>query len=367
MPDTYIVAEIGTAHGGDLERAEDLIAAAAAAGADCAKFQYVIADEIVHPTTGLVELPGGPVPLHARFREVEREPDFYARLQSICGRYGIDFLCTPFGTASLAALTGLGVSRLKVASPEINHTPLLEAVHRTGLPVILSTGVSRLADIEYALSVLDGSPVTILHCVTSYPAPETEVNLRVMASLFRVFGRPVGLSDHSSEPVLVPGLAAALGAVMIEKHFTLDHSGGGLDDLIAMDPDQFGEMCAAIRRIDAVRSLDPAHGGERVIDEFRAEFGDSRVSDVLGDGIKRLAPSEAGDYTTTRRSVHAVNDVAAGDTLSAQSLAVLRSENLEPGIDPRFLSRVIGAAATRPLRAGQGLQWKHVIHRPGDP
>jgi len=364
MPDTYIVAEIGTSHGGDLNRAAECIAAARESGADCAKFQYVIADEIVHPNTGLVDLPGGAVPLHRKFLELERGPAFYLELRALCDRHGIDFLCTPFGEGSLAALVRMGVSRLKIASPEINHTRLLEAVCATGLPVVLSTGVSRIADIEYALTVLDGTPVTLLHCVTSYPAAAEESNLRVMSTLFHAFGAPVGLSDHTTEPVLVPGLAAALGAVIIEKHFTLDHDGGGLDDTIAMDPTQFGDMCAAVRRIDAIRSLDPANGGNRVVDEFRSEYGSERVEEVLGKGTKRLAPSESENYETTRRSIHVWTDVDAGSTLTPDVLRVLRSEkNLTPGLHPRFLREVSGARTSQPIRAGEGLRWEHILTR----
>ena len=364
MADTYIVAEIGTSHGGNLDRAAESIAAAADSGADCAKFQYVIADEIIHPATGLVDLPGGAVPLYKRFKSLEREPGFYLELRALCDRHEIDFLCTPFGTRSLDALVKIGVNRIKIASPEINHTGLLQEVQRAELPVILSTGVSRLSDIEYACSFFSGNRVTLLHCVTSYPAPETEYNLSVMSTLFHAFGAPAGLSDHSAHPVLVPGLAAALGAVMIEKHFTLDRKAGGLDDPIALDPAGFAEMCAAVRRIDAIRSLDPANGGSRIVEEFRAEYGADRVAAILGDGVKRLAPSETGNYATTRRSVHVMRDVRAGAFLEAADLAALRSEkNLSPGIDPRYLDEVTGARTNEDIAAGEGLQWRHLLTR----
>ena len=362
MGDTYIVAEIGTAHGGDVNRAADLIAAAAESGADCAKFQYVIADEIVHPNSGLVELPGGPVPLHDRFRSLERPPAFYLELQALCDRREIDFLCTPFGIDSLQSLLRLGVSRLKIASPEINHTGLLNAARKSRLPTIVSTGVSRLSDIEYAVRTLEPLPVTILHCVTAYPAPESDYNLRVIPSLARIFGVPVGLSDHSLDPALVPGLAVALGAAIVEKHFTLDRSAGGLDDQIAMEPAMFTEMAATIRRIDAILSLDPADGRPKVVGEFAAEYGSDRVHSVLGDGVKRLAPSEEANYATTRRSVLAVRGLPAGAILGTEDVAVLRSEkNLSPGIEPRYLEYVIGARLAQSISAGAGVQWNHLI------
>ena len=362
MGDTYVIAELGTAHGGDVNRAAGLIEAAADSGADCAKFQYVIADEIVHPDSGIVELPGGPVPLYDRFKSLEREPGFYLELQALCDRKQIDFLCTPFGIGSLNALLRIGVARLKIASPEINHTRLLVAARESGLPTIVSTGVSRLSDIEYALEVLNPVPVTLLHCVTSYPAPESDYNLRVIPALARVFGVPVGLSDHSLDPALVPGLAVALGATVVEKHFTLDRSDGGLDDAIAMNPDMFTRMAATIRRIDAILSLDPTGGREKVVGEFAAEYGPDRVQSVLGDGVKRLAASERASYATTRRSIHATGDMSAESTIGEDDVAVLRSEkNLSPGIEPRFLDTVVGSRLTRSISAGAGVRWEHLV------
>lgn len=363
MPDTYIVAEIGTAHGGDLARADELVGAARESGADCAKFQYVIADELVHRSTPDVDLPGGPTPLWERFHALERPPEFYAQLQALCERHHIDFLCTPFGIESARALRELEPPRLKIASPELNHTALLEEVSKYGLPLIVSTGVSLLADIEYALSLLGRADTTILHCITAYPAPEEEYNLRLIRSLAAVFGVDVGLSDHSGDPSLVPGLAVALGATVVEKHFTLSRGGSGLDDPIAMDPDMFTQMCATIRRIDAIRSLDPDSGPDKVIREFEAEFGAERVASVLGDGVKRLAPREAASYATTRRSLLAARDLEAGEPIGPDDIATLRSERLEPGMEPRFAREITGARLARALPAGGPITWDALLAR----
>lgn len=364
MADTYIIAEIGTAHGGDLSRAADLIAAAAESGADCAKFQYVIASEIVHPESGLVDLPGGPVPLFERFVSLEREPGFYLELQALCDRNEIDFLCTPFGTKGLGNLLRLGVNRLKTASPEINHTVLLREVRESSLPVIVSTGVSTLSDIEYAVQMLRPSDITLLHCVTAYPAPETDYNLRVIPTLRRAFGVPVGLSDHSSDPALVPGLAVAIGATVVEKHFTLDRGASGLDDPIAAEPEMFTQMAATIRRIDAIRTLDESGAEEKILSEFAAEYGSDRVEAVLGSGVKQLAPSEAANYETTRRTLHFVRGMAAGERVTENDVAILRSEkNLTPGIDPRFAGEIAGGLLARAASAGEGVTWDHFIVR----
>jgi N-acetylneuraminate synthase len=185
--------------------------------------------------------------LFERFSELEQPIDFYARLKELCEQHEIDFLCTPFGIESARALRTIDPAAIKIASPELNHTELLGELSSYGLPLIVSTGVSQLADIEYALSILGTTDITLLHCITAYPAPEEEYNLRLISSLRAVLGVPVGLSDHSEDPALVPGLAAALGASVVEKHFTLSRSGTGLDDRIAMDPAMFTQMSASIR------------------------------------------------------------------------------------------------------------------------
>ncbi|MFP4430821.1 MAG: N-acetylneuraminate synthase family protein, partial [Spirochaetaceae bacterium] len=233
---TFIIAEVGTAHRGDRSRALDLVDAAADAGADCVKTQIVYADEIVHRKTGLVELPGGAVPLWERFRELEAEPQLFADMAEGCRRRGITFLASCFGPRSLKELIALGAEAVKIASPELNHLPLLEAVRDAGLDVFFSTGVSTLGDIETALGAVAPQPAAILHCVTAYPAPPEEYNLRLVGALASIFGHPVGVSDHSLDPILIPTVAAALGAVCLEKHFTLERSGGGLDDPIALEP-----------------------------------------------------------------------------------------------------------------------------------
>ena len=175
----FIVAEIGTSHGGDLSKARELLAAAAASGADAAKFQCVYADEILHPACGAVQLPGGNISLYERFRSLERDADFYAQLKALTEDAGLVFVCSPFGIKSARVLRDIGTPAIKIASPELNHFPLLREVAAYDRSIILSSGVSTLGDIEKALAVLDeasgglrGGGLTLLHCVTAYPAPE---------------------------------------------------------------------------------------------------------------------------------------------------------------------------------------------------
>ncbi|MFW5796310.1 MAG: N-acetylneuraminate synthase family protein, partial [Alkalispirochaeta sp.] len=199
----------------------ELISAAKSAGADTAKFQLVRADEILHPLSGSVDLPGGSLPLYERFRELERDISFYQHIQETCTQEGIRFLCTPFGIESARMLRTLGVDEYKVASPELNHHPLLREISGYSKPIILSTGVARIRDIGETLDLLESLnvhvPIQLLHCVTSYPAREEEYNIRVLPAMRRIFGFPVGISDHSIDPILVPVLAAIYGAVTIES------------------------------------------------------------------------------------------------------------------------------------------------------
>ena len=323
-----VVAEAGSAHLGDLARARELIDAAVEAGAGCVKFQVIIAEEIVHPLTGSVALPGGELPLYERFRALERPPEFYAALKEHTEARGALFLASAFGIGSAGLLRSLSPAALKVASPELNHFPLLEELAGYGLPVLLSTGVSTLGDIERALAVLGEAAAALLHCITAYPAPEEEYNLRVLPHLRGVFGSLVGVSDHSRDPLLVPGLAVLQGACVVEKHVTLPGRGEGLDDPIALEPEEFARMVAGVRGLEGMGPAD-------ALDALRREYGAQRVEAVLGDGVKRLAPAEARYYRTTNRSLHARVEIRAGAVVRAQDLCIVRSEsNLRPGLDP---------------------------------
>ena len=353
-----IIAELGTSHGADPVKAGELIEASAEAGADCIKFQIVYAREILHQNTGEVELPGGKIRLFDRFRELEVAPSFFAEMKEKVEKKGLVFLCTPFGLQSARELRELRPKCVKIASPELNYSALIREIASYNLPTLLSTGVSKLGDIEEALSIMDGNPdtnengrppVCLLHCVTSYPAPESDYNLRVLKSLASVFGVPTGVSDHSLDPCLVPALATAMGAVAIEKHFCLSRSDSGLDDPIALPPAEFARM------VQAVRGAERA-GSEATINAMCSERGKDLVESVLGDGIKRLAPSEKANYTRTNRSIHALRDINAGETIERDMIACLRTEKkLRPGLSPSWEEQIIGLAAKRFIPAGEGI------------
>ena len=205
---SLIIAEIGTSHEGSIEKAKQLVDAACNSGADVVKFQWVYANEILHPNTGFVNLPTGKIPLYDRFKQLECPVDFYKQLLDYVHSKGKKFCCSPFGIKSLQELVQINPDYIKIASPELNHYPLLQEladIRKTNnIPVILSSGVSTLADIEKAIQILGTENVSLLHCVTSYPAPEEEYNLHLIENLSNIFGIPCGVSDHSLDPILVP-------------------------------------------------------------------------------------------------------------------------------------------------------------------
>lgn len=355
-----IVAELGTSHQGDLGRARTLVDAAVSSGAECIKTQLVHADEILHPLSGIVELPTGKIALYERFRELERPLEFYAQLKSYVEAKGALFLCSPFGIGSARELRSLGVSALKIASPELNHFPLLEEVAGYGLPILLSSGVSTLCDIERALRITGTSNVVLLHCITAYPAPEAEYNLAVLASLRAALGVEVGLSDHSLDPVLVPVLAVRNGACVIEKHFTLSRQSPGLDDPIALEPAAFRRMVDRIR--EAEKEGAESEGTKASRDRLEREYGADRVRAAQGTGVKSLAPSERANYSRTNRSIHAVAEIRKSALIGPADVAILRTEKvLRPGLGPEYLKRVIGAHTKRTIPAGEGVEWADLI------
>ena len=249
---TFIIAEIGVNHQGDVNLARSLIDSARGAGADCAKFQLFKSQKLWGD--------GRIADLELRFSDMEK-------LYRHCQDTGIEFACTPFGIDELHFLTPF-LKRIKIASGCLRNFDLLYVAHQTGFPVILSTGISTIEEIEQALGMLAAN-VTLLHCTSSYPAPVAEVNLRVMDTLHRHFGLPVGYSDHT-RGITVSIAAAAKGATVIEKHLTFDTRAKGPDHKASIESLEFTQMVEAIRLIES----------------------------ALGDGVKRIMPSEEGTRRT---------------------------------------------------------------------
>jgi len=350
-----IIAELGTSHNADIAKAREMTSAAAEAGADCVKFQMVFADEILHPNTGEITLPGGRIRLYDRFKKIETPVEFYIEIKNYVESLGLLFLCTPFGHKSASILKEIQPKIVKIASPELNFTSLLEEIAEWKLPVLLSSGVSRLSDIEKALDIFsDRRQICLLHCVTAYPAPETDYNLRLLHNLSAIFDISVGVSDHSAEPELVPALAVSMGAAVIEKHFCLSRTDSGLDDPIALPPEDFTKMVRAVKQT-AAKTF------EKTISYYKNRYGETLVEQILGNGVKELAPSERANYHFTNRSVHALRDIATGEIIQKNDYAVLRTEkNLRPGLEPCWEKAVKGRTARNFIPAGEGIRFEDI-------
>ena len=369
---SLIIAEIGTSHEGDINKARQLVDAAAEAGADCVKFQWVYADEILHPDTGFVDLPTGRIPLYERFKQLECDKSFYKEMIDYVHSKGCTFCCSPFGIKSLNELLEIKPDYVKIASPELNHFPMLErlAEYRRGqkkagdvpVPVIVSTGVSKLKDIEKAIEILGTEDVSLLHCITSYPAPEEEYNLRLITNLKNIFGVECGVSDHSLDPILVPSLSIACGGTIIEKHITLSRQTMGLDDPVALEPEQFAMMVHVVHQSEAVlRHYGEVEGVVRIKEQIGEQFG-NKVEKVLGTGIKVLAAAEKSNYGRTNRSLHFMRDMKKGEVIRAEDIGVLRTEKvLTPGLNPDFLETVTGTELTENVKSGAGVEWRHLL------
>jgi sialic acid synthase SpsE len=364
----FIIAELGTSHGGSITKAKELVDAAASSGADCVKFQIVYANEILHPNTGIVPLPGGDTRLYDVFKKLEVPPAFFMEMKAYAESRGLVFLATPFGPQSAAELKRLAPVSVKIASPELNYTQLVREIARWSIPAFLSTGVSTLADIEEALALFDEAGgrnnVTLLHCVTSYPAPPADYNLRLLTTLRGIFGVKTGVSDHSLEPEPVPCVAAALGAAAIEKHFCLSRDDPGLDDPIALPPDRFADMVKAVRFTAEIRregNDDGTKGETKALAAVGERYGAGLIGAIVGDGVKRLSPSEFANYGRTNRSIHALVAIPEGAPITVENTAPLRTEKvLRPGIPPSLWEKIAGCRTRVFIPAGEGIRLEDV-------
>lgn len=325
---TLIIAEAGVNHNGDLALARQLIDVAADAGADLVKFQTFSADRLVATKARKAEYQklatDAGESQHAMIRRLELTRAMHEALIAYCKSRVIRFFSTGFDLESINLLAELGLDRFKVPSGEITNLPYLRHVGRYAKPVILSTGMATLGEIEAALEVLEqaGTPrdrITVLHCNTEYPTPMADVNLRAMLAIRDAFGVAVGYSDHTAG-VEVAIAAVALGAKVIEKHFTLDRNLPGPDHKASLEPNELKAMVAAIRNIEQ----------------------------ALGDGIKRPSASEAKNKPVARKSLVAACAIRAGELFSASNLAVKRPGT---GLSPMRWDEILGRKAPRDFAA----------------
>jgi N,N'-diacetyllegionaminate synthase len=325
-----IIAEAGVNHNGDLELAKQLVDIAANARADLVKFQTFSAERLVTAYAPKADYQKQSTDQKqsqfAMLRQLELTPQMHQQLLAYCTQQGIGFFSTGFDIQSVDYLASLGVDRFKIPSGEITNLPYLRHIGGFGKPLILSTGMATLGEIEQALDVLEmaGTPrsqITVLHCNTEYPTPIQDVNLRAMTRIRDAFGVAVGYSDHTAG-IEVPIAAVALGATVIEKHLTLDRNLSGPDHKASLEPDEFAAMVRAIRNIEQ----------------------------ALGDGIKRPSLSEAKNKVIARKSLVAARPIKAGEQFTTENLGAKRPGT---GVSPMRWDEVMGRTATREYAADE--------------
>lgn len=324
-----IIAEIGVNHNGDPGLAREMVDVAADAGVDAVKFQTYVTERLVTQSAYKAryqrERTGTLPSQFEMLKNLELPINALTHLQQYCAVRGVGFLSTPYDVSSIELLDEMDVGAFKVASTDTNNIPFLRTIARTGRPVILSTGMSQLADVEAAVRALrddgGGDQFALLHCVSEYPAPVGELNLRAMATLRKAFRCVVGFSDHTAGIGAAPW-AVAMGAQIVEKHFTLDRQLQGPDHRSSVEPDELQELVNTIRAVES----------------------------AMGDGVKRPTPSEEANIVAMRKSVVVRHRVAAGQTLKRDDLACKRPGS---GLPPIWLDRFVGRIAARDLQADE--------------
>lgn len=317
----YIIAEAGVNHNGSFELACKLVDAAKAAGADCIKFQTFKSQNLVSHTAQKAEYQkdatgeGSQIDM---LKKLELSYGEFLMLKEYCEKQGICFLSTPFDFESIEFLKSIDMPFWKIPSGEITNYPYLVALAKTEKPIVMSTGMCELEEIEAAIHALKDhgtKDIRLLHCNTEYPTPFEDVNLRAMKTMKEYFDLEVGYSDHT-EGIEVPVAAVALGATIIEKHFTLDRNMEGPDHKASLEPNELKAMVESIRRIEK----------------------------ALGNGDKTPSKSEKKNITIARKSIVAKKNIRIGEILTEENLTVKRPGN---GISPMEWNKVVGTKAVR--------------------
>jgi len=324
----FIIAEAGINHNGELSLAKRLVDAAQEIGADAVKFQTFKAEELVSKKSPKAKHVEGEASVFEIIKGLELQKEDFQQISEYANNKGITFLSTPFGEESVDLLYDLGVPAFKAASENITNFPLLKYIAKKGLPIILSTGMTNLGEIEAALETIystGNTEVILLHCVASYPAPVEETNLRVLQTLKQAFQVPVGFSDHTTSTI-VPVAAVALGASVIEKHFTLDKNLPGPDHKASANPGEFRQIVTGVKELE----------------------------EALGSPIKKCTSSEEETKIPFRRSIVARTRIPKGTKITEEMLSFKRPAT---GIPPKYLDSLIGKVTKQDIEIDEALVW----------
>lgn len=328
----FVIAEAGSNHNGDLDKAKELIDVASDAGANAVKFQAFRAEDLYVEESGKVDYLGDDRSIYDIIESMEMPYEWIPKLHDHCLERGVQFMATPFDERSAAELAEY-VPAWKIASYTSSHIPFLEHLADTDKPIIMSTGAHELNEVAESVEALREAGVSnlvLLQCVAAYPTPITEINVGVVETLREEFGVQTGLSDHTLDPVTAPTAAVALGACVVEKHFTLDKSMEGPDHEFALEPDELDQMVSAIRDTEA----------------------------AIGSGNKSVLEVEWELHEKARRAIHATEDIKAGGELTEENLKILRPGGREPGLSPKFYHEIVGMTVNHDIQKGDGIKWE---------
>lgn len=337
MKKVFIIAEAGVNHNGKMELAYKLVDAAKEAGVDAVKFQIFKSEKLISKSTKMADYQKENLKENISqldmVKKLELSYEDFIKINEYCKEKGIMFMATPFDNDSLDFLVDtLKVDILKIGSGDLNNYPFLEKVALKNKEIILSTGMSNLSDIEGALDFISqytDKEVKVLHCTTNYPCPMDEVNLKAMNTIKDAFQVAVGYSDHTLG-IEVPIAAVALGAEIIEKHFTLDKTMEGPDHVASLEPNELKEMTRTIRNIEK----------------------------ALGSGIKKPNKSEVKIQSIVKRKIVLAKDVEINHVLTENDLEYKRCEN---GIESKYYKNIIGKKVKRKIDADSPLMWEDIV------
>ncbi|NVK18601.1 MAG: N-acetylneuraminate synthase family protein [Methylocystaceae bacterium] len=333
--DLFIIAEAGVNHNGDLQTAFDLVDAAVMAGCDAVKFQTWITEKVYSKEQSLKpDYQKRATDINESefdtVKKLELSFDQFRQIKAYCEEKGIMFFSTPDELGSACFLKELGVDLYKTASQDVTNTPFLAKLAEFGLPIIFSTGASTISELALGVEAMakTNNQLIILHCVSSYPAPEEDMNLRVISSLKDMFGYPIGFSDHT-KGVEVACAAVAMGARIFEKHLTLDKDMGGPDHQASLNPEEMKHYCVALKNA------------------YKA----------LGDGVKRIMPCEENVRQAFRRFLVAARELNVGDTIREEDLIF---KKVVDGIEPKYIDLVVGSAVTCRIEEDKVIDWSMI-------
>lgn len=332
----YVIAEAGVNHNGSVKNAFKMIDCAKECGCDCIKFQTFKADALVTSNAPKADYQmrntNGSNTQFEMLKSLELNDREFEKLKAHCDEIGIEFMSTPFDIESVDVLEKIGVTRYKISSGDINNKQLLQYVAKTGKSMVVSTGMSTIEEVTKAVDWIEqvgNHQITLLHCTSNYPTSYDEVNMKAMQTLQQNFGYPIGYSDHTKGD-LASIVAVAMGATVIEKHFTLDKNMEGPDHKASLNVEELKEM----------------------VDDIRA------VETIMGNGVKQPMKSELNTRIVARKSVVLAHNIQKGEILKKEDLVLKRPGN---GLAPEYLDELIGKVLVRDMKAEEMITWKDVV------